>query len=231
MTHRKHPAARRRPEQHAEHPDDILVAKVTGFAEWAREHSQGLVVGGVIVVLLVAAGLYWRNYRISLRQQAVTQLEQVEQAAAFGDRATAKSQLLQYIARFDGTPYAAEARLVLAQLQLEEGQPTDAIGTLEPALGSLEEPIQLQVGFLLATAYEQADRAQDAERIYLRLADAAELPFQIREALASAARIRAQRGEYAAAAELYRRVLTTFEETDPGRRFYEMRLAEMEARA
>ena len=61
----------------------------------------------------------------------------------------------------------------------------------------------------------------------LRLADRSELDFQIRDALAAAARIRGSQGDAAGAAELYRRILGALDENAPERGMFEMRLAEL----
>ena len=74
-----------------------------------------------------------------------------------------------------------------------------------------------------AAAYEEAASWDQAEFVYLRVADEAELSFQVREALTDAARIRMARGDRAGAIELYDRILDDLEETDPSRGLYEMR--------
>jgi hypothetical protein len=55
------------------------------------------------------------------------------------------------------------------------------------------------------------------------------MTFQIREALAGAARVRAGRGDFAGAAELYQEVLATMEDDDPERAYWEMRFQEASA--
>ena len=64
----------------------------------------------------------------------------------------------------------------------------------------------------------------------LRIGDATSLDFQFENALGGAARIRAARGDFAGAAQLYQRVLATMEENDPVYGLYQMRLAEAEER-
>ena len=88
---------------------------------------------------------------------------------------------------------------------------------------------------MLAAAQEANKQPEQAERTYLRLADNAVFDFQKREALDRAARLRLDRGNAAGAAQLYERIIATFDEDDPQnaveRAVYQMRLAEIRAQA
>ena len=230
MAKHRHPSSRRMQEEKKE-AEDVFVEKVVEVSNWAKRNSQALVIAGVAVVLLAAAGVYVRNVRANRLEQAVAQLEQVQQAVAFGEREAAKASLNQYLVTFDGTPYALEARLVLGQVHLEEGDAEAAVEVLAPAVREMDSaPIGLQAAFLMASAYEDMGRLDEAERTFLRIANTAEMTFQIREALAGAARIRTNQGDFAGAAELYADVLRDMEETDQERSYWEMRLEEVTAR-
>jgi hypothetical protein len=89
------------------------------------------------------------------------------------------------------------------------------------------QPIGVQAAFLMAAAYEESGQTEEAEQLLIRIANASDLMFQIREALAGAARIRTNAGNLSGAAELYEEVLSSMEEGDPERGFWEMRLAEV----
>jgi predicted negative regulator of RcsB-dependent stress response len=231
MTKHRHPSARRRAPEEKKEAEDIFVEKVVEASAWAKKNSQALVIAGVAVVILVAAGFYVRNVRANRLDQAVAQLEQVQQQAAYGDRQQAIASLNQYLSTFDGTPYALEARLVLGQVYLEQGEPASAIEALGPAVREMDShPVGLQAAFLMAAAYEDADQPQDAERLYMRIANTAEMSFQIQEALSSAARIRSELGNYAGAADLYEDVLAALDDNDPQRDYWQMKLEEARAR-
>lgn len=230
MVQHRHPTSRRKREEKKE-AEDVFVEKVLNLTAWARKNSQVLVLAGIALVVVIAGTWYYLNYRTTLRQQAIAQLEEVQQSVGFGDRETAKAELYQYIDRFRDTPYAMEARLVLGQVLLDDDNPSEASEVLAPAVQAMErQPIGIQAAFLLASAYEQEGRADEAERLFLRISNAAELGFQIREALAHAARIRTSNGQYSGAAELYEDILATLDEADPERAVWEMRLAEVSAK-
>ena len=207
MTHMRHPAQRRKPvEKHDE--EDAFLEKVLEITAWSREHRQLLITSAVLLVIAIGSIAYYANYRIAVRNQAVNELEQIQQTLGLGDPELSIGRLNTFIARFGDSPYVLEARLVLGQIHLEASRPDEAIAVLAPAATALSEPVGLQAAFLLATS----------------------LDFQFENALGGAARIRAARGDFAGAAQLYRRILATMEEGDPVYGLYQMRLAEAEER-
>lgn len=214
-------------QRHTELDDDVFVSHVLEAGNWFKKNQQAVTIGIVVFVIAVASLLYYRNYKASLVDQASTQLEAIHSQAAMGDLNGAKDALILYIDRFGSTPYGGEARMLLGELYLTQGESEQALATLEPLAESPREPLELQAASLLGAAYEQEGRWADAEATYLRIADRSELDFQIRDALAAAARIRAAQGNPAGAAELYRRILDGLDEDSAERGVWEMRLAEV----
>lgn len=214
-------------QRRTELDDDVFVARVLEAGNWLKANQQAVTVGVVVLVIAVASLLYYRSYRRSMVEQASNELEQIHNQAAVGDTRAARDALILYLGRFGGTPYAGEARMLLGEIYLTQGEPEQALATLEPMAQSLRDPLELQAATLLAAAYEQDGRWADAEATYLRVADRSDLDFQVRDALAAAARIRASRGNAAGAAELYRRILNALDKGSPERGTWEMRLAEL----
>lgn len=232
--------AKKRPpsSQGTDTSEDALSARLIALSAWMRENTQVVIIAGIVAAIAVAAGLYYYDFQQDLRMQAAEEFERIQQTVVgVGDTQTAVTELQTFLERFGDTPLASEARLLMAEAHLHQGAPDQAIETLEPVVANLQRPIAVQAAFLLGDAYEEADRDADAEALYLRVADEAELTFQVRNALTDAAQVRASNGDYTGAAELYRRVLETFDgdgSTPAGatdQETYEMRLAEMEARA
>ena len=227
MTKTRHPASSPRPEGKKE-AEDVFVEKTLELIRWAKQRSQTLILIGIVVVVAAAGIVYYVKYRSSWEEQAIARLEQVQTTMGFGERETAKADLYQYIEQFEGTVYAMEARLTLGQALLEDGTPEEAIDVLAPAVREMaSQPIGVQAAFLMAAAYEESNRPEEAERLYLRIANSTDLNFQLYEALSGAARIRMAAGYNAGAAELFQEVLSTLEANDPQRGFGEMRLAEV----
>lgn len=226
----RHPGTRRSRQASGE-PDDVFVARVLNLGKWAEANQQVLTVLGVVLVIAVAGLIYYRNYRATLQQQAAQQLEVVHQSIALSDTEGARNDLITFLERFGGTAYEGEARLLLGELYLENGDAQQAIAVLGPLGARPSEPIELQGAALLGAAYEQEERWEEAERTYLAVADRSDLDFQVRDALAAAARIRGARGDRQGAIVLYERILSGLDETAPERGLYQMRIAELEAQA
>jgi len=226
---KRHPGQRRTTQQKVESEDDIFIANVLEVGTWAKAHQQLLTIAAVLVVVAAASLVYYRNYRRGLVGQAGAQLEQIQQSVALNDTEGAKNQLKVFLDRFGGTPYEGEARMLLGELYLEGGEAQQAQAVLEPIGDSPHSPLQLQAAGLLARSYEQENRWKDAEDLYLRIADRSDLDFQVRGALADAARIRANHGDKAGAEALYKRILDGLKPNSPDRGLYEMRLAELNA--
>jgi predicted negative regulator of RcsB-dependent stress response len=225
----RHPGSRKTRPQSTSEPDDVFVARVLHLGKWAEANQQLLTVMIVGVAILMAGLVYYRNYRASLNVQAAQQLELVYQTAAIQDTEGAINELTTFMERFSGTAYEGEARLVLGELYLRDGRSEQAQAVLEPLGASPREPIELQGAALLAAAYEQVGRQQEAEEVYLTIASRSDLGFQVRNALAAAARLRVERGDAAGAIELFERALEGLDEESPERGLYEMRIAELRA--
>jgi predicted negative regulator of RcsB-dependent stress response len=225
----RHPGSRRvsRP---VESSDDAFIAGVLESSVWAKRHSRVLIAGGVALLLLVG-GLFWyRSYTTTIRENAAMELTQVRQTVMAGNLPLAIRDLESFIATYDGTPAAREARVLLAQIYLEAGQAQQAASTVERLARDPGAPLGASAAFLLAGAYEAAGHQDRAEQVFLRIADDARFDFERVEALDHAARLRLQRGDAAGAATLYQRVLDMIPE-DADRGVFEMRRAEAETRA
>ena len=113
---------------------------------------------------------------------------------------------------------------------MDGGQAGQALTTLEAAGMSLRDPLGVQLATLQARALEEQQRTDEAEALYLRIADDAELAFQRVAALEDAARLRMENSDFAGAAALYQRLIDGEEASIEQRAIYEMRLGEAMAR-
>ena len=223
----RHPGARRTQHEASQEPDDVFIAKVLHLGKWAESNQQALTVAGVVLAIGIAGLLYYGNYRRTLQQQAAQQLEFVHQAISISDTEGAKVDLITFLERFGGTAYEGEARLLLGELYLESGDPQQALAVLDQLGSRPSTPIEFQGAALLGAAFEQEERWDDAQDVYLSIADRSDLDFQVRDALTAAARIRGDQGDGGGAIELYERVLADLDENSPDRGLYEMRIEEL----
>src|SRR6185503_682547 len=117
--------------------------------------------------LLLGGVIYYASYRADLNRQAVSELERVGNYAAGATSTEGEAELNSYIERFGGTRHGAEARLMLAQLQLRGGKAAQAVITLEDFPRGGSDPLGLQARSLLGRAHEELGQLDEAERQYL----------------------------------------------------------------
>jgi tetratricopeptide (TPR) repeat protein len=207
--------------------EDVFVANVLEVSSWLQRHRQLVTLAVVGIVIAAVAGVYYVNFQRTLRVQAINQLENIQQSVSIQAIEDAKVQLGDFLLRFDGTPQADEAVILLARLHLESGDAAVAVNVLEGRGMGFGTGLGVQANLLLGKAYEEEGQWSEAERTFLRVAEEAELDFQVREGLENAARARIRLQNIVGAADLYRQILDTYEEGDPDRGMYELRLAEM----
>lgn len=212
--------------------DDVVLARAIQLSNWARANIRIIVAGAVLTALVVGGLLYWRVMQEDRRERAAAAFMQVEATVSSGNVALAARDLEGFIASYGGTDYATEARLLLARVRLQEGQPAQAVEVLAAVdAGAGEGVLGTQAALLRAAAQQAAGQTEQAVQTYLSVAEQAELPYQRQEALQAAAMLRAQAGDHAGAAELYGRLVESTEEGSVERSLYQMRLAEAEAQA
>lgn len=207
--------------------DDAFTARILEFTVWARERTHVLVIGVAAIVLLVVGTVVWLDQRSQRMDQAANQLEQIQQIVFFEEPAAARAQLRTYLGQFGGTPYAVEARLLLAELLLDDNDPAEAARVLEEVAPSHRDPLRIQATILLGSAYEQAERWDRAAEVYRGLHRNAEFSFQRRDAGERLSQILLVQGDTASAREVLEGILADLDPDSPERGYYEMRLAEI----
>jgi len=227
---KKHPTS---PDRHAPKvsDDDKFVAGVLEASTWAKRNQQKVVIAGIALAVAAIAAWGVASSRANMMDDALVELERVTGTAQVGDPEQAKVELTQFLDQFGGTPLAGEARLHLATLYLETNQPGQALSTLNESGIGARDILGPQVLTLKARAYEAQGEWQRAADTYIELSDAAELEFQRRSAMEDAARVMAEMGQYAAAAELYAELQSGLERSDPQLGIYQMREQEMRGMA
>lgn len=226
----KHPTSSRvHREDHG--PDDAFVSSVKRTYGWGRENSRVLTTGLVVILVLGLGAIWYTSRTRQVETEATQRLTQVQQSVMSGNAQLAIRDLQDYLDRFGSTETANQARLILAGLLLDEQRGDEAIDALGSLPDDLDGPFGVAAARLRAAALEESGEVDQAADAYTRIADGARFDFQRREALADAARVRMQNGDPVRAANLYERVLDTFETQERGRAYYEMWLAEAKAQA
>lgn len=212
-------------------PDaDLWAVRALKLWAWARRHLRWLLLAAAVFVGAVAVAVYVAWSRRQRAERAAAELWRVQQALAVGNPTVAARELASFVDRFDGTPAAAQARVLLGRTYLELGQPARAIEALRPVADDLDAPLGPAAALLLGDAYQAANQPDAAVRAYLRVADGARLAFDRRQALQKAGAVLIDR-DPARAADVYARLARESEPGSLDRAVAEMRAAEAAARA
>lgn len=211
--------------------DDVVMARALQLSTWARRNAR-LVMGIAAVALLgVLAYLFYGYQKRQSEERASIAFTRVEQTALSGNATLAQRDLQDFVRRFDGTVQADQARMLLAKVHLDAGRAREAVTVLQAVDARPGTTVGSQAAMLLGAAQNQAGNRQAAIESYVRVADAAELDYEKEQALREAAILRLEGGDFAGAAELFRRLRDMMEEGSFERSVYEMYLAEAEGRA
>jgi predicted negative regulator of RcsB-dependent stress response len=221
----RHPTARRVHREDST-PDDAFVAGVLESTAWAKQHQRALIIGGIIAAVLIAGLVLFLSNRSAQRSRAAAELSQVRSVALSGNTVLAIRDLEQFVGQYGNTPSGAEARLLLGSAYLDNGQIQQAIDVTQPMARNVDSHLGGNAALLVAAAFEMAGQPQRAEDYYLRVADNGRFLFQRQEALDNAARVRAARGDFAGAIQLYERILEITPQASSDRPFFELRLGE-----
>lgn len=209
--------------------DDALALRAAELSAWARRNVR-MIIGIAAVALVVVGGLVVWKYT------------QAQQRAAAGERLLAMSanpalltaagtrELETFIGQYDGTPEANEARLLLGQSLLDQGQPAKAIPHLQKVAGG-GSGLASQASMMLGSTYAQTGDRPAAIRAYQQAADKSGMKYQKFEALGQAAVQHEAAGNHKAAADIYRALLAESEVGSQQATIIEMRMTEALARA
>lgn len=210
--------------------EDRIMEKIAGLTAWAQRNSR---VATLSLLLLVAAGaavFVYMDYRSDLETQAAVRLDEIRLGMRGTPPAQIRAQLDSYIGQFGSTRTADQARILLAEMELERDSADAALRLLEPLVDLDGGPLGYSAGWLSAVAEEQRGDREAAAEWYERLAGAAPHEFQRRRARAARARLHEYAGEYAEAEAIYEDLAAADPEVSDSE-FYGVKLGEVRARA
>jgi predicted negative regulator of RcsB-dependent stress response len=162
------------------------------MSDWFQLHSRQVSWAVIGLVAVVGAGWFYVRSQALKSERAQRAYSSAQQSIASGNLPLAESDLRKMITRYEGTPAAMQAELVLAQLLYEEGKYADGIAALQKAVPKLgaSKDFGSSAHLLLASGLEQTRKFAEAAVEY--------------EAAATAARFDADRQRYQSlAAENY----------------------------
>ena len=185
----------------AARPD--LEERTESFFYWLQTHTR-IIVAAVIIVAAITLGawLFARSREVRL-QSAARSLLAAQQAVAAGNPALAQSDLERVVVRYDGTPAARQAVVLLAQIHYDKGEYQKGMARLSALAESQDQSLAATVQNLLGAGQEQMGKYGEAARHYERAAAEARFDTERENYLASAARAYAQAGNVAEAKRIW----------------------------
>jgi tetratricopeptide (TPR) repeat protein len=183
---------------------DQLQERVVG---WVKGHRQASTWIGV--VLAVGVGLFVWTMATNRRSEAVAsrQLQSARFAYDNQNLPLAASELSRILENYSGTNAAAEARLLLGQVRLAQGQPQQTVELLRDFAPGAGAAFGAQAFGLLAAAYENVGKFKEAAEAYEAGVGRARLDFLKGQMLSDAGRAWTVAGDTAKAIAAYRRIV------------------------
>ncbi|HEU4631175.1 MAG TPA: tetratricopeptide repeat protein [Gemmatimonadaceae bacterium] len=177
-------------------------SRVHSVGDWFTLHVREVVVGVVVVLVAVAGVFFYRQVTAANRRSAEQQFFAAQAQAA--DPAAQQKALDQVISNFEGTPSAAQAAMLLAQLRYDEGKYDEGLAALRRLQqGGVSDEFAASVDALIAAGLEGKGSFGEAAARYLAAAEKARFDADRQSYLADAARAYRLAGNEAEAVKLW----------------------------
>ena len=192
---------------------------------WLRQNG-GAIIGGVAIGLALIFGYqWWERSKIEHKLTAATNFQALADAVEAKDDATANALAKELGEKFGDTAYASLAALRVSGAKLQAGDMSTAVGTLEEARKSAEEPaLQALIDLRLARIEIGEGKAEAALKRLDAIKDA--YAGLVAEARGDALYALDRKDEARVA---YEEALTTLDTGAPNRSLVEMKLADLGA--
>ncbi|MBC7894619.1 MAG: tetratricopeptide repeat protein [Cytophagaceae bacterium] len=170
--------------------------------EWLKQHGRQVGIGVIVVVAL--AGVFWvvRAQNAGNEATASRQLVAAQRSVGAGNLPLAAADLHKLVDRYGSTRSGTEAKVLLAQVELQQGKTTEAMKVLDE-IGS-GGPTAASVHALRAAALEQTGKPAEAAAEYLKAAAANQLQGEAESLRADAARAWVAAGKKDEALKIWR---------------------------
>jgi predicted negative regulator of RcsB-dependent stress response len=145
--------------------------KAESFLDWFRINSRIVAIAAAIVAAAAFGFWFYNRSNVLKAENADRQLVAAKQSLGSGNLPLAQADLKKVADRYPKTSAGAEAGLLLAQVQLEQGDNNGAVATLKDLAaknesGSYATPVRV----LLGDAYSQLGKHAEAAEEYQRAA-------------------------------------------------------------
>jgi predicted negative regulator of RcsB-dependent stress response len=155
-------------------------------ADWFRAHGRKVGLGALIAIALAAVLYFVRSSNEAKEMAAARALVGAQRSVGSGNLPLAAADLQKLADTYGGTRAGKEGRILLAQVQLQQGKVDSALRTLD-AVGDAGV-LQASVHALRGAALEQSGKPAEAAAEYLRASETSQLEGEGESFKADAAR-------------------------------------------
>src|SRR5438552_12262721 len=177
---------------------------------WVKAHRQIASWLGAIVVVGAVLFVWTMSTKRRTEEIASRDLQGARFAFENQNLPLAASELAKVVENYSGTNAAAEARLLLANVRLLQGQPQQAVAVMKDYAPGAGSAYRAQAYGLLGGAYENMGRFREAGAAYEHASAAARLDFMKPQFLADAGRAWTVAGDTPKAVAAYQRILKDY---------------------
>jgi predicted negative regulator of RcsB-dependent stress response len=172
------------------------------IGDWLQAHVREVVIGSVVVVVAVAGVFFYRQ--VSVANQRSAEQQYFAAQAQSGDPAAQQKALDQVVGSFEGTPAAAQAAMLLAQLRFDEGKYDEGLAALQRLEdGGVPDEFAAATQALIGAGLEGKGSFAEAATHYRTAAERARFDADRQSFLADAARAYKLAGNQAEAVKLW----------------------------
>lgn len=169
--------------------------------DWMQSHARQLGIGAIVVVAIAVGSWVVVRSNATKAAGASRALSEAQRSVASGNLPLAAADLQKLVQRYGSTSAGAQARLLLAQVNFQQGKVADGMKLLDEVRSA--GPLQASVHALRAAGLEQEGKSAEAAAEYLRAADAATMQSERAGYRSDAARAYATAGNTAEALKIW----------------------------
>lgn len=171
--------------------------------DWLQRHGRAVAIGAVTLLAVAALVLVYQRMNAAERLQAEQAYFTAQGVPVAEERERALDNV---ITRYDGTPGATQAAMMLAQLRYDRGAYAEGVAALERVQSAAGAEQRAELHALTAAGLEGQGSFGDAAARYRQAADAARFDADRDAYLADAARSYRAAGNEAEAVRIWTRL-------------------------
>ncbi len=197
--------------------------------DWIVKNQRAAMGIAAAVAAAVLIGWFVLEYQQRKEAAAMAALNEARVALQSGNLPLAASDLSRIVGTYGGTVSADEAAILLAQVRLEQGQPTVAADELRAALaGGMRSQFRAGAYGLLGTSLEEIGNHREAAEAFRQASETSWYDYVAAQYLNDAGRAFVAAQDTTSAMAAFERILSDYEEA-PAAMEARVRLAELRA--